>query len=192
MLKDRFRQWLGADHATKHFLNQWWLFYRWIYASPTLNELRYRVPSTSVWYLILPFSCSISANSFEIFKTGKGLYHAVHPGWIVILKFTFYRLPWYHLHNNLCITTCDCSLWPFPKLGWISPWITLDTTGFICYLLHHSTLFGIFIFCKSGVCQQPTYLYKYIYILYRYTLLIISERHLAIWYLIGFLSRGLW
>ena len=36
-----FRQWLCADQATSHYLNQWWLIYRRIYASFGLNELRY-------------------------------------------------------------------------------------------------------------------------------------------------------
>ena len=35
-----FRWWLGADQATSHYLNQWWLVYRRIYASLGLNELR--------------------------------------------------------------------------------------------------------------------------------------------------------
>ena len=34
-----FRQWLGAVQATSHYLNQWWLIYRRIYASLSLNEL---------------------------------------------------------------------------------------------------------------------------------------------------------
>ena len=34
-----FRQWLGAVQATSHYLNQWWLDYRRIYASLGLNEL---------------------------------------------------------------------------------------------------------------------------------------------------------
>ena len=34
-----FRKWLGAVQATSHFLNQWWLDYRRIYASLGLNEL---------------------------------------------------------------------------------------------------------------------------------------------------------
>ena len=34
-----FRQWLGADQATSHYLNQWWLVYWHIYASLGLNEL---------------------------------------------------------------------------------------------------------------------------------------------------------
>ena len=35
-----FRQWLGAVQATSHYLNQWWLVYWCIYASPGLNELK--------------------------------------------------------------------------------------------------------------------------------------------------------
>ena len=34
-----FRKWLGADQATSHYLNQWWLVYWCIYASLGLNEL---------------------------------------------------------------------------------------------------------------------------------------------------------
>ena len=34
-----FRQWLGALQATSHYLKQWWLIYRRIYASLGLNEL---------------------------------------------------------------------------------------------------------------------------------------------------------
>ena len=34
-----FRSWLGADQATSHYLNQWWLDYRRISASLGLNEL---------------------------------------------------------------------------------------------------------------------------------------------------------
>ena len=37
-----FRWWLGADQATSHYLNQWWLDYWRIYASPGLNELSAR------------------------------------------------------------------------------------------------------------------------------------------------------
>ena len=34
-----FRYWLGADQATTHYLNQWWLDYRRIYTSLVLNDL---------------------------------------------------------------------------------------------------------------------------------------------------------
>ena len=33
-----FRWWLGANQATSHYLNQWWLVYWCIYVSPGLNE----------------------------------------------------------------------------------------------------------------------------------------------------------
>ena len=33
------QKWLGAEQATSHYLNQWWLFYWRIYASLGLNEL---------------------------------------------------------------------------------------------------------------------------------------------------------
>ena len=39
IFKHWFRQWLGADKATSHYLNQWWLDYRRIYASHGLHEL---------------------------------------------------------------------------------------------------------------------------------------------------------
>ena len=35
-----FRYWLGAIQATSHYLNQWWLAYRRIYASLGLSELK--------------------------------------------------------------------------------------------------------------------------------------------------------
>ena len=38
-------QWLGAIQATSHYLNQWWIVYRPIYASLGLNEL-------IAWFLI--------------------------------------------------------------------------------------------------------------------------------------------
>ena len=43
-----FRKWLGADEATSHYLNQWWLVYWRIYAPLGLNELR--IPCFLVWY----------------------------------------------------------------------------------------------------------------------------------------------
>ena len=43
-----FRWWLGAVQATSHYLNQWWLVYRRIYASLGLNELTRYVITTSL------------------------------------------------------------------------------------------------------------------------------------------------
>ena len=36
-----FRWWHGTVQATSHYLNQWWLVYRRIYATVGLNELTY-------------------------------------------------------------------------------------------------------------------------------------------------------
>ena len=41
-----FRYWLGADQAPSHYLNQWWLDYRRIYASLGLNELTTNITKT--------------------------------------------------------------------------------------------------------------------------------------------------
>ena len=48
-------EWHGVDQATNHYLKQWWLDYRLIYASLVLNEFK-RFPLsfsdiTSVWIL---------------------------------------------------------------------------------------------------------------------------------------------
>ena len=40
-----FRWWLGAVQATSHYLNQWWILYRRIYASLGLNELTLKRPA---------------------------------------------------------------------------------------------------------------------------------------------------
>ena len=43
-----FRWWIGAVQATSHYLHQWWLVYRRIYASLGLNEL------TAFWWSPIP------------------------------------------------------------------------------------------------------------------------------------------
>ena len=46
-----FRKWLGVVQAASHYLNQWWLVYRCIYASLGLNELKMNVKLLIVhWY----------------------------------------------------------------------------------------------------------------------------------------------
>ena len=39
-----FRWWLGVDQVTSHYLNQWWLVYWCMYASPSFNELTASYP----------------------------------------------------------------------------------------------------------------------------------------------------
>ena len=45
-----FREWLGVVQATSHYLNQWWLVYRRLYASLGLNELTWMVIMTDIWH----------------------------------------------------------------------------------------------------------------------------------------------
>ena len=58
-----FRLWLGADQATSHYLNQWWLDYRRIYASLGLNELTYRTKNN-----MTNISCTKFSNAFSFMK----------------------------------------------------------------------------------------------------------------------------
>ena len=44
-----FRKWLGADQATSHYLNQWWLDHWCIYASLGLNELKHWISHPGLW-----------------------------------------------------------------------------------------------------------------------------------------------
>ena len=57
-----FGSWLGAVHARSHYLNQWWLVYRRIYASLGLNELilpmlraAYSVITRSIQWVLTPW-----------------------------------------------------------------------------------------------------------------------------------------
>ena len=45
-----FRYWLGADRATSHVLNQWWLVHWRIYASLGLNDLQLCRTFEYGWY----------------------------------------------------------------------------------------------------------------------------------------------
>ena len=42
-----FREWLGADQATSHYLKQWWLVYWRIYPPLGLNELSKKIMVTA-------------------------------------------------------------------------------------------------------------------------------------------------
>ena len=47
-----FRQWLGADQASSHYLNHWWLDYRRICVTRGLNELTPRENHENWYYCI--------------------------------------------------------------------------------------------------------------------------------------------
>ena len=50
IFKHWFRYWLGDDQAPSHYLNQWWLYYRCIYATLGLNELRVASSALRQWW----------------------------------------------------------------------------------------------------------------------------------------------
>ena len=106
-----FRKWLGADQATSHYLNQWWLIYWPIYASLGLNELNtyspprgwllqtpqllspYRVPSTFLWRFANPvfhllqirnFPCLREAQSYSVLADNTKIYRYPIIHWITI------------------------------------------------------------------------------------------------------------
>ena len=56
-----FRWWLGADQATSHYLNQWWLAYWRIYVSIGLNELKARL---EIWNDLYRALTSVFAQVF--------------------------------------------------------------------------------------------------------------------------------
>ena len=59
-----FRKWLGADQATSHYLNQWVLVYRRIYASLGLNELTFK-------YIANRTECQPSNDAYRMLKWMK-------------------------------------------------------------------------------------------------------------------------
>ena len=59
-----FRWWLGADQATSHYLNQWWLFYWCIYASLGLNELRFLIIVNMSFCSMFPKWVRMSGSQF--------------------------------------------------------------------------------------------------------------------------------
>ena len=62
-----FRKWLGAVQATSHYLNQWWLVYRRIYASRGFNELSahyncfMHITTPPLWWHVHNFEAILSA-----------------------------------------------------------------------------------------------------------------------------------
>ena len=54
ILKHWYIWWPGADEATSHFLNQWWLFYWRKYASLGLNDTIWHEPANGSRANLLP------------------------------------------------------------------------------------------------------------------------------------------
>ena len=52
-----FRWWLGTGQATSHYLKQWWLVFWRIYASPGLNELKWKWHHMNAWMSQITGNC---------------------------------------------------------------------------------------------------------------------------------------
>ena len=77
IIQHRFRQWLGADQATSHYLNQWWLDYRRIYASLGLNELKLADSQINIVDSIDGWVQDCSYCTFALKSTCRSLYLAL-------------------------------------------------------------------------------------------------------------------
>ena len=71
-----FRQWFGADQATRHYLNQSWLVYWCIYASSGLNELMVNTNwgLDGYWHPTVSFTCFSKALSWINYLDKRGLW----------------------------------------------------------------------------------------------------------------------
>ena len=88
-----FRWWLGAVQATSHYLKQWWLYYRRIYASRGLDELRQQ---TITWTNVDPNRCR------------QPFHQIIHGAWWI----TFTTIVWIIFKSNseksfLCNDDCQ-------------------------------------------------------------------------------------
>ena len=82
-----FRYWLGADLATSHYLNQWWLVYWRIYASLGLNELRLGNKT-----VVCAICCIIFyARKRKLLWECYGMEAQSDSLWVTILFFDMYR-----------------------------------------------------------------------------------------------------
>ena len=63
--------WLGAVQATSHYLNQWWLVYRRIYASLGLNELRHFAWLGNYLFTVPLTICRVESGATRLHSCGK-------------------------------------------------------------------------------------------------------------------------
>ena len=97
-----FRQWLGDDQATSHYLNQWWLVYWRIYASLSLNELsKYNVWTFQVdlLYWILQNHQDSNYNMLKLKHPGIRL-HFIPKHTFLICDPNLWQKPYLHSKNN--------------------------------------------------------------------------------------------
>ena len=94
-----FRWWLGTDQATSHYLNQWWLDYRRIYASLGLNEL-----STGSYLFMLLVMISMISISYILL-----VFCFLHYCHLLLYMVTILTWGgWYKMAENLMSSVISC------------------------------------------------------------------------------------
>ena len=130
--KHWFRYWLGDDQAPRHYLSQWWLYYRCIYATLGLNELRVASSALGQWWrrhLIL------STNNFLLTSYSMPFtLHIANP--LAITPFS--KSPFYTWFARY-ILHCGCIL-PIGKYNLLCKWAKNSILFYS--ILFYSTLGG--------------------------------------------------
>ena len=93
-----FWWWLGANQATSHYLNRWWLDHRRKYASLGLNELK----NTYHWNSNIPnILCCLVIYYIPVNNQAKG--------WLIIndyIKYNDISIILYHLSIKMLLKLC--------------------------------------------------------------------------------------
>ena len=123
-----FRKRLGAVQATSHYLNQWWLIYRRIYASLGLNELRLDTHNAftnkALWHFRLKSTkflirYYVSVNILQVISCSLAMYVSVErcQNNLVHIFFSIYVEHWImvvifvpHWLNNIEIAYYQCRI----------------------------------------------------------------------------------
>ena len=84
-----FRWWLGSDQATSHYLDQWWLDYRRIYASLGLSELK------NLLYIVVYQTTVESQN--------KSFTHKQQQQQVLYLKILYWYAEWNGPTQYMCL-----------------------------------------------------------------------------------------
>ena len=102
-----FKYWLGVYQAISHYLNQWWLVYRHIYASLGLNEL---IISISVGEAKPSNTGLDNACKLTIIGSGNGLpSHYLNQCWNIVNRTLGNKLQWNFNRNSYIFIQHDGS-----------------------------------------------------------------------------------
>ena len=94
--------WLGANQATRHYLNQWWVVCWRIYASLGLNELN-KTLLLGIWIM------QTFGNCFYYFHCGSDRRHVGWVFWYVdSIKHCYYLML---LGKRIRKVVCFCNVW---------------------------------------------------------------------------------